>query len=159
MIDRSVFDLSLGEIAVVGLLILVFFDVDQLPGLMRQAGRMYAKVRGASNELTRAFNSEVARAEADQRREQMERRREATIRESGPREDANRLRSARANAPARPPPDDAVMRPRPGSPAPGPVAAEPTSSGDPRVDPAAPAPDPTPAPSAPSDPSDSGGAS
>lgn len=157
MIDRRVFDLSLGEIAVVGLLILVFFDVDQLPGLMRQAGRMYAKVRGASNELTRAFNSEVARAEADHRREQMERRRDATLRE--PREESNKLRQARANAPARPAPDDAVMRPRPGGPPPTPgFPAEPTSSGDPRVDPATPAtaPPEPPGPPAP-DPGDSGG--
>lgn len=156
MIDRRVFDLSLGEIAVVGVLILVFFDVDQLPGLMRQAGRMYAKVRGASNELTRAFNSEVARAEADQRREQMERRRDASLRE--PREESNKLRQARATAQARPAPDDAVMRPRPGGPPPTPgFPPEPTSSGDPRVDPATPAAAPPEPPSQPAANSDDGG--
>ena len=125
------FDLSLGEIGVIALLVLVFFDADQLPGLMRQAGRIYAKVRGASDELRRAFNVEVARAEAETRREQMERRREnaARNREAEPRPIPSHL-------PARPAPDTAVARPARGVPPAAPVAAsepsapETTTAGD-----------------------------
>lgn len=94
------FGLSLSEIAVIALLILVVFDVEQLPGLMRQAGRMYAKVKGASDDLRRAFNVEVARAEADQRREDLLKRRDEAV----------KLRNSRPAVPARPPPDDVVMR-------------------------------------------------
>lgn len=111
--------------AIIALLILVVFDAEQLPGLMRQAGRMYAKVRGASDELRRAFNSEVARAESDQRREELERRRDEVV----------KMRSARAkpavpaNMEGRPAPDDAVMRTGPREPTPG--ATEPTPAADP----------------------------
>lgn len=94
------FGLSLSEIAVIALLILVVFDVEQLPGLMRQAGRMYAKVKGASDDLRRAFNVEVARAEADQRREDLMKRRDEAV----------KLRNSRPAVPARPLPDDVVMR-------------------------------------------------
>ncbi len=148
------FDLSLGEIAVIGLLILVFFDVDQLPGLMRQAGRMYAKVRSASDELRRAFNTEVARAEADQRRDDLMRRRD----------EVSRLKPNRPSVPPRAAPDDTVMRltrvnptfpadaaPAPADPAPG---ADPAPAADPTP---TPAPDPASAPATSTDSDDSGG--
>ena len=112
------FDLSLGEIGVIALLVLVFFDADQLPGLMRQAGRIYAKVRGASDELRRAFNVEVARAEAETRREQMERRRENAARSR----DAEQ-RPSPSHLPARPAPDNAAARPARSAPPEAPVAA------------------------------------
>lgn len=92
------FDMSLGEMLVIGVLVLVFFSPEQLPDLMRQAGRWYGKVRGASDDLRRAFNTEVARVEADRRREELLRRREELAR-----------RRAQAEAPG--PAPDAVSRP------------------------------------------------
>lgn len=101
------FDLALSEMAVIALLVLVFFDADQLPGLMRQAGKLYAKVRGASDDLRRAFNAEVARAESDQRRVALDKRRD----------EVNALVEARRKPNPAAAPDGPVMRPR------GPVAA------------------------------------
>ena len=74
------FDLSLGEMLVIGILVLVFFDADQLPELMRKAGRIYGQIRGASDDLRRAFNAEVARVDAERRRDEMQRRREELMR-------------------------------------------------------------------------------
>lgn len=72
--------MSLGEMLVIGVLVLVFFRPEQLPDLMRHAGRLYGKVRGASDDLRRAFNTEVARVDADRRREELLRRREELAR-------------------------------------------------------------------------------
>lgn len=74
------FDMSLGEMAVIAVLVLIFFDADQLPELMRKAGRIYGQVRSASDDLRRAFNTEVARVDADKRREELERRRQEVAR-------------------------------------------------------------------------------
>lgn len=147
------FDLSFSEIAVIAILILVCFDVEQLPGLMRQAGRMYAKVRSASDDLRRVFNAEVARADADHRRIDLEKRREEVI----------KLRNARRPAPsavpARPAPDDAVMRPGPARPtmadlsAVSPVTLPPTNEPEGAVAPDAPAPSAVPS----ADPADDSG--
>jgi sec-independent protein translocase protein TatB len=75
-----VFDMSLGEMLVIGVLVLVFFEPDQLPDLMRQAGRMYGKIKGASDDLRRAFNAEVARVDSERRREELQRRRDELAR-------------------------------------------------------------------------------
>ena len=74
------FDIGLQEFLVIGILVLLFFPPDDLPTLFRQAGRVYAKVRGASDDLRRAFNAEVARVENDQRLDELRRRREAAQR-------------------------------------------------------------------------------
>lgn len=74
------FDIGLQEFLVIGILVLLFFPPDDLPALFRQAGRLYAKVRGASDDLRRAFNAEVARVENDQRLEALRLRREAAQR-------------------------------------------------------------------------------
>lgn len=73
------FDIGLQEFLVIGILVLLFFPPDDLPTLFRQAGRVYAKVRGASDDLRRAFNAEVARAEADMRLDDLRQRREAAL--------------------------------------------------------------------------------
>ena len=48
---------------------------DRIPELMSVAGRYYGKIRRMSDDLRRAFNAEVARAESDRRREELEARR------------------------------------------------------------------------------------
>lgn len=73
---RRLFDLSLGELLMIGVLAIVFIGPDDLPKMMRLAGRYYAKIRRASDDLRRAFNAEVAKVEAEERREEMRRRRE-----------------------------------------------------------------------------------
>ncbi|HNC96385.1 MAG TPA: hypothetical protein PLA94_16100 [Myxococcota bacterium] len=70
------FDLSLGELMMIAVLAIVFIGPDDLPKMMRIAGRYYAKIRRASDDLRRAFNAEVAKVEAEERREEMRRRRE-----------------------------------------------------------------------------------
>lgn len=67
--------------------------------MMRLAGRYYAKVRRASDELRRAFNTEVAKVEAEERREEMKRRREEMERR---RAEANALAQAQLQNQARP---------------------------------------------------------
>lgn len=96
--------MSLGEMLVIAVLVLVFFDADQLPDLMRKFGRIYGQVRGASDDLRRAFNVEVAKVDAEKRRAELERRRE----------ELKRLRPAPRPDPAgADPANDAVMRPDP----------------------------------------------
>lgn len=123
------FDMSLGEMMVIAVLILVFFQPDQLPELMRTAGRWYGKLKGASDDLRRAFNTEVARVEADKRREDLERRRA---------EIARRRVQADADAAPRPQaldPQPAAEIPPPLEPPASPVAPEglplPLRTGDP----------------------------
>ncbi len=60
----------------IAVLAIVFIGPDDLPKMMRIAGRYYAKIRRASDDLRRAFNAEVAKVEAEERREEMRRRRE-----------------------------------------------------------------------------------
>ncbi len=74
------FGLGFQEMVVIAVLVLLFFPADDLPALMRTAGRWYAKMRRASDELRRAFNAEVARAESEHRLEEVRLRREAQAR-------------------------------------------------------------------------------
>ena len=90
------FDIGLQEFLVIGILVLLFFPPDDLPALFRHAGRLYAKVRRASDDLRRAFNAEVARVENEQRLEELRLRREA----------AQRARDEAGTPAARPSPDD-----------------------------------------------------
>jgi sec-independent protein translocase protein TatB len=75
-----VFGLGFQEMVVIAVLVLMFFPADDLPELMRTAGRWYARMRRASDELRRAFNAEVARAESEYRLEELRTRREAAAR-------------------------------------------------------------------------------
>lgn len=83
----------------VAVLAIVFIGPEDLPKMMRLAGRYYAKVRRASDELRRAFNTEVAKVEAEERREEMKRRREEMERR---RAEANALAQAQLQNQARP---------------------------------------------------------
>ncbi len=74
------FDIGLQELLVIAILVVIFFPAEDLPGLFRTAGRAYAKVRRASDDLRRAFNAEVARAEADMRADDLRARQEAARR-------------------------------------------------------------------------------
>lgn len=116
------FGLGFQELVVIAVLVLMFFPADDLPELMRSAGRWYARMRRASDELRRAFNAEVARAESEYRLEDLRTRREAAARA---RQDA-----ASAEADAAPPADAAV--PLPNAPA-GRSVTPPLSPTDPRL--------------------------
>ncbi|MSQ02416.1 MAG: twin-arginine translocase TatA/TatE family subunit [Myxococcales bacterium] len=119
------FDLSIGELLVIAVLILVFVGPDRIPELMSVAGRYYGKFRRMSDDLRRTFNAEVARHESDRRREELEsRRKEIESRRREERDRAERTANAtdaageepataevpEAEAPERPVPVDAVAR-------------------------------------------------
>jgi sec-independent protein translocase protein TatB len=70
-----VFDLGLGEMLVIAVLVIVFVGPDGLPDLMRVLGRFYGQMRRASDDLRRTFNAEVARVDADKRRDELRQRR------------------------------------------------------------------------------------
>lgn len=128
------FDMSLGEMLVIGVIVLVVFQPEQLPDVMRHAGRLYGKVKGASDDLRRAFNTEVARVESERRREELQRRREELQkRRLQPAPDAVARGDATAPPPslpedaappAAPPPADREPSP-PSPPAPAPSGIEP----------------------------------
>ncbi len=71
------FQLGFQELLTIGVLVLLFFPAEDLPGLFRTAGRWYAQIRRASDDLRRAFNSEVARVESEERLDELRKRREA----------------------------------------------------------------------------------
>jgi sec-independent protein translocase protein TatB len=148
-----VFDLGLGEMLVIAVLVIVFVGPEGLPDMMRVLGRFYAQIRRASDDLRRTFNAEVARVEADRRREELKQRRLARERARAA-EQAAAGEAATPPAPAehpteedvdgvlapdpRLPPDAAprVARPAPRPPPPGaaPRAAGPTPPAQPTFD-------------------------
>lgn len=69
------FDLGLGEMLVIAVLVIVFVGPDGLPDLMRVLGRFYGQMRRASDDLRRTFNAEVARVDSDRRRDELRQRR------------------------------------------------------------------------------------
>lgn len=58
--------LGLGEILMIGAVILVFVGPERLPHLFRTAGQLYAQVRRASEELRRAMVLEADRMDAEE---------------------------------------------------------------------------------------------
>ncbi len=115
------FNFSLGEMLIIGVVILVFVGPDRIPELMSTAGKYYGRFRRMSDDLRRAFNAEVARHEADRRRQELEARRKAAEearqaeREAA---SATETEGAPAEAPMAPeegaPAEAPVMRPLPG---------------------------------------------
>ena len=67
--------LGLGEILVICLVVLLVIGPDQLPQFLRSAGQMYGKIRRTSEELRRAFTSELDRSEAEERFQKLQERR------------------------------------------------------------------------------------
>lgn len=74
-----VLNIGLGELLVVGVLVLVFVGPDRLPELMRFLGKHYGRLRRASDDLRRAFQMEVDKQDADRRAEEIRRRREELL--------------------------------------------------------------------------------
>lgn len=84
----------------IGVVILVFVGPDRIPEMMSTAGKWYGKFRRMSDDLRRAFNTEVARVEADKRRDELDsRRREADVRRQAEREERERAAAAGESAP------------------------------------------------------------
>lgn len=109
------FNFSLGEMLIIGVVILVFVGPDRIPELMSTAGKYYGRFRRMSDDLRRAFNAEVARHEADRRRQELEARRKAA-------EEARQAeRQAASTAEAEGAPAEAPAAPEPGAPAEAPV--------------------------------------
>jgi Tat protein translocase TatB subunit len=71
----SVLGLGLGEIALIAIVILLVVGPEQLPQLMRTAGRTYGQVRRAADDLRRAFVLEADRQDADERYRKLQERR------------------------------------------------------------------------------------
>jgi sec-independent protein translocase protein TatB len=67
-------NIGFGEILLIGALLLVVVGPERLPDLLRKAGRQYAKLRRAANELQHAFMDEGDMMEAAQRRAESVRR-------------------------------------------------------------------------------------
>lgn len=67
---------GIGEILVVMALALIFVGPERLPHLIRGLGRQYGKLLRASEELRRAFVLEADRMDAEQRTQDLRRRRE-----------------------------------------------------------------------------------
>ncbi|MCO4744145.1 MAG: twin-arginine translocase subunit TatB [Proteobacteria bacterium] len=71
--------LGFGEIFLLGVLLIVVVGPERLPHLIRGAGRMYGQVRRASDELRRAFVLEADRVDADERFQELEKRRNQAL--------------------------------------------------------------------------------
>jgi Sec-independent protein translocase protein TatA len=75
-----VFKIGFGEILLLFLLAVVFIKPEQLPGLFRKAGRLFARLRQLKREMDETvsrFEEEVRRSEdSSRRREEEQRQRE-----------------------------------------------------------------------------------
>ncbi len=154
------FDLGIGEMMLIAVLVIVFVGPDGLPDMMRVMGRFYGQMRRASDDLRRTFNAEVARVDSDRRRDDLRQRREERERARAVQGDAAgaapeppaleaddlhdehgalRAQPALLAADPRLPPDAApraVPRPAPMAPRPAPPVADPELSSRPPADPA-----------------------
>lgn len=64
-----------GEIILVALAVIVVIGPDRLPHFMRSAGRMYGQLRRAADEMRRSLVLEADRQDAEERYQEMRRRR------------------------------------------------------------------------------------
>ena len=151
-------NLGFNELLVIVILAIIVVGPDDIPRVMRELGKQYAKIARASDELRRAFLLEADRGEAEARAEDLRKRRE----EARKRAEQARARAAAARAangeaalpsdlPGPPGEDGAVPRPvGPTDPPPTPeaVAALAQAAGVaeelPPLEPPPPAPDPSP---------------
>jgi sec-independent protein translocase protein TatB len=67
--------MGLGELLVIGVVLLLVVGPDRLPQFMRTAGRVYGQVRRASDDLRRSFTAEADRVEAEDRFQRLQERR------------------------------------------------------------------------------------
>jgi sec-independent protein translocase protein TatB len=76
-LGAHVLNIGLSELLVVAIAGLVFIGPERLPNVMRFFGRMVAKVRFATKDLTMAFQQEIDKVEGERRTVEIARRREA----------------------------------------------------------------------------------
>ncbi|MFT6144486.1 MAG: sec-independent protein translocase protein TatB [Myxococcota bacterium] len=69
--------LGIGEMLVIGALVLVVVGPDRLPQALRWAGQNYGKLRRTADELRRAFVLEADRQDADERLDKLRERQKA----------------------------------------------------------------------------------
>lgn len=69
--------LGIGEMLVIGALVLVVVGPDRLPQALRWAGQNYGKLRRTADELRRAFVLEADRQDAEERLEKLRERQKA----------------------------------------------------------------------------------
>lgn len=116
------------ELVVIGLVALVVIGPEELPRLMRQAGRWYGQVRRTADELRRAFMLEADRQEAAERYEKLQERRRQIVEER-----ARATASGAAAQPAALPGVDAAEAPQVLDP-PAPGHGDPEEPAQPRVE-------------------------
>lgn len=76
---RELLGVGFSELVLIGLVALLVVGPEQLPKLMREAGRYYGQARRAADDLRRAFLLEADRQDAQVRYEKLKQRREAAI--------------------------------------------------------------------------------
>jgi Tat protein translocase TatB subunit len=59
--------LGIGELVVIGAVLVIFVGPERLPHVMRWAGRSYGQVRRAADDMRRAFVLEADRQDAEER--------------------------------------------------------------------------------------------
>jgi len=67
--------LGVGEILVIAAIVLIVVGPERLPEMMRAAGKGYAQLRRAAEDLRRSFVMEADRMEAEERLKDLEKRR------------------------------------------------------------------------------------
>ena len=68
-----------GEILLIVLVIIIVVGPDRLPQFLRNAGRIYGQLRRAADEMRRSLVLEADRQDAEQRYQEMKRRREEQL--------------------------------------------------------------------------------
>jgi sec-independent protein translocase protein TatB len=71
--------IGVGELLLIGAVVLVVVGPEQLPRMMRSAGRHYGQLRRSADEIRRAFTLEADRMDAQDRAQDFQRRREAAL--------------------------------------------------------------------------------
>jgi len=71
--------IGVGELLLLGVVVLVVVGPEQLPRMMRSAGRHYGQLRRSADEIRRAFTLEADRMDAEDRAKEFQRRRESAI--------------------------------------------------------------------------------
>lgn len=110
------FDLGGLELFFVAVVALIVVGPKDLPKLMRQVGRIVAKIRGTARHFKAGMDEMVRQAELDEMREKWDRHNEAIMRQtgsdssSGPVETTGRPAAEPSSAPAPP-----AASPSPGS--------------------------------------------
>ena len=142
------FDLSWGEVMVIGAVALIVIGPKDLPKALRTLGNMTAKVRRMAGEFQSQFNDAMREAELDEIRKQVEGVNQSVTSFDPVQSVRDELKGAIEGPASTTPPVNPVIAPEPTSPAltdasaasgPLPVAPEPPPAPSPADHPAAPA--------------------